>query len=185
MTTRPIVARPAAVLALAIAATLAFSLLIAWRTEGERRVYLLVYFAPIGVPFVAYLLERAGRRRDIRPSQWAIEIPVIALALARAVYLVPLVSGHALFLTYAIATCRTAVARWTAAIVMAEVVYLKAFVWHDPTWVGGVVLGAVASSGFHAVRRRGDERRDRPGGAFGPGDRGLAGDRRGDRADVA
>ena len=44
---------------------------------------------------------------------------------------VPYVSGHALFLTYAIMSRGSRVVRVTATLVMIEVIYLKLFVWHD------------------------------------------------------
>lgn len=57
----------------------------------------------------------------------------------------PIVSGHSLFLTYVMLTTRSWVARLTAVLVLIEVIYLKAFVWRDPTLIGGIVVGIFAA----------------------------------------
>jgi hypothetical protein len=60
---------------------------------------------------------------------------------------VPYVSGHALFLTYAILRPGSPVTRITAGIVMVEVIYLKYFVWHDfITSTMGIILASLAAS---------------------------------------
>lgn len=69
----------------------------------------------------------------------------MATSILRARGYVPLVSGHALFLTYAVLRPGSPVTRITAAIVMLEVIYLKFFVWHDfVTPVGGIALALIA-----------------------------------------
>jgi len=59
---------------------------------------------------------------------------------------VPYVSGHTLFLTYALLSTRTRVAQITAAVVMIQVIYLKYIVWGD--WITstiGIALGLLAA----------------------------------------
>jgi hypothetical protein len=122
-----------------LSAALLFAGFAIWRYEGEWRDLLLYYFAPIGVPFVAYLFDRAERWRAVI---WFIDIPIVSLALLRSAYPIPIISGHSLFLTYALFTTRSWVLRLTTGLVLIEVIYLKAFVWHDPTLIGGIIVGA-------------------------------------------
>ncbi len=137
---------PLTVLLVSSSATIAVALLIDLHYQGPNRRVLLYYFAPIGFPFVAYLFDRAQRWRSFGWTAMAVEVPTIALAVTRAFVPVPLVSGHALFLTYAMLTVRSHVARWSAALVMAEVYYIKVFIWHDPTLVGGLLVGPASAS---------------------------------------
>ena len=66
--------------------------------------------------------------------------------MMRIVGRVPYISGHTLFLTYAILGPASRVTRITASLVMLEVIYLKYFVWHDPVSSStGIVLGAIAA----------------------------------------
>lgn len=139
---KSLVFHPLFVLFVSLSAALLFAGFAIWRYEGEWRDLLVYYFAPIGVPFVAYLFDRAEHWRKII---WFIDIPVVILALLRSVYPIPIVSGHSLFLTYAMFTTRSWVARLTAALVLVEVIYLKVFVWRDPTLIGGIVVGIFAA----------------------------------------
>lgn len=60
--------------------------------------------------------------------------------------LVPLISGHALFLTFAMAGPSSRLTRISSAIVMIQVIYLKFFVWHDSVSpVTGMLLGLIAA----------------------------------------
>src|SRR5690349_11762015 len=120
---RSLVFHPIFVLFVSLTAAMLFASYAIWRYEGEWRDLLLYYFAPIGVPFVAYLFDRAERWREV---VWFIDIPVVILALLRSAYPIPIVSGHSLFLTYALFTTRSWVARLTAALILIEVIYLKA-----------------------------------------------------------
>ncbi len=94
---------------------------------------------------MAYLFDRGERWDPAHWRQWLFDLPVVALALSRALAPVPFVSGHALFLTYALLTLRLRIAWWISACVFAEVVYIKVFVLHDPTLIGGIVIGALAA----------------------------------------
>lgn len=105
-----------------------------------------IYVLPIIVPFVAFLFDRARVFRDISLLQWIVEIMVVGVSILRMLGHVPLVSGHALFLSYAIAGPASRLTRITAALVMMQVIYLKLFVWHDfITPVTGIFLGLVAA----------------------------------------
>jgi hypothetical protein len=133
----------------ALTAAFLFSILIIWRFDGDRQSYLLTYFMPIGVPFVLFIFDRMENQRELRPIQWIIDGFVLILSLGRAVILIPLISGHALFLTYAILTTRSWLARVAAVAVMFEVCYLKAIVWRDLTLIGGITVGSIAVLIFH------------------------------------
>lgn len=109
------------------------------------RFWLYTYFLPIAAPFAAFCLDRLARLRAIGWRQWALELPLIALALARATQPIPLISGHALFLAYALLTVRSATARWLAFAVYLSVAYMKIAEIGDPvTLVGGSLAGFAA-----------------------------------------
>jgi len=75
-----------------------------------------------------------------------VDSAVVAASIMRMMGGVPLVSGHALFLTYAIVRPGSRLTRITSALVMLQVIYLKFFVWHD--WVSpitGLTLGLLAA----------------------------------------
>ncbi len=139
---------PVVVLGTAVLAALAAAAIVTIVLEGELEWFLLYYSVPIGVPFVAFLFDRAERRATLTRGQWLIDVPLVGLALTRAVVPVPLISGHALFLAYALLTTRSRVARWTAAAVLLQVAYVKIVLWHDPTLFGGALLGAAAAWAF-------------------------------------
>jgi hypothetical protein len=104
------------------------------------------YVVPIVVPFVAFLLDRAEHIRETTAVAVIIDVVVVGLAVARVFSSFPFISGHTLFLTYAIGSSRSTVAVVTASLVMLQVIYLKYFVWHDlVTSTGGIILGALAT----------------------------------------
>ena len=104
------------------------------------------YVVPIVVPFVCFLFERAEHWCKGSLTRVICDTLVVGLAIGRVVANVPLISGHTVFLTYAIFTTRSRLVLVTAAIVMVQVVYLKYFVWHDfITSTAGIVLGSLAA----------------------------------------
>ena len=104
------------------------------------------YVVPIVVPFVAFLLDRIERLSEAAAVPVAIDVAIIALAMARIFTSFPFVSGHTLFLSYAIGSSRSTVTVITASLVMVQVIYLKYFVWHDlVTSTGGIILGSLAA----------------------------------------
>jgi hypothetical protein len=141
---------PATVLIVALVSAAAFALASYAAFDGDLRDLLVYYFAPIGVPFIAFLFERAERWPD---APWLIDIPLVIVSFARAAFPIPFISGHALFLSYALLTTRTRVARWTAIVVLIQVAYMKIFVWHDATLFGGIALGIGAAWVTRLVRR--------------------------------
>jgi hypothetical protein len=139
---RRIIFHPATVLIVALASAAIFAIVSYTSFEGDLRDLLVYYFAPIGVPFIAFLFDRAEHWPRV---PWLMDIPLVILSFARAVFPIPFISGHALFLSYALLTTRTRVARWTALVVLIQVAYMKIFLWHDSTIVGGIVLGILAA----------------------------------------
>lgn len=139
--------QPRSVLAISIGAGLVFALLVTIRYTGDHRLFYLYYNVPMAIPFVAFLLDRAERWRELRQGLWLIDLPLVALSLSRAFVAIPLISGHVLFLTYVIVSSRSWVARLTALIVLLEVTALKVLAWYDTiTPLGGALLGI--SAGF-------------------------------------
>lgn len=139
---RAYIFHPATVLSVALVSAAIFAIVSYTSFEGDLRDLLVYYFAPIGVPFIAFLFERAERWPD---ASWLMDIPLVIVSFTRAVFPIPFISGHALFLSYALLTTRTRVARWTALAVLIQVALVKIFVWHDPTILGGIVLGILAA----------------------------------------
>jgi hypothetical protein len=115
------------------------------RYHGDYRHFLLYYFWPLSFPFTAFVLDRAARWRELSRLQWYIEVPIVLLALSRAFVAVPLISGHALFLSYIMLSSRSWAVKLLAVLVMLQVAYLKIWVWADPTIVGGILLGMLAA----------------------------------------
>lgn len=67
----------------------------------------------------------------------------------------PFVSGHALFLSYAMLTCDSLVTQLTALLVMFEVAYIKIFVWQDMSIVTGIILGMATAMMVRRQRENG------------------------------
>jgi hypothetical protein len=139
---KTLIFHPVTVLTVALVAALLFAAVSYVSFTGDLRDLLVYYFAPIAVPFIAYLFDRAQRWREVR---WWIDVPVVIVSFLRAILPIPFISGHALFLTYALLTTQTHLARWTAVIVLIQVAAIKIFVWHDPTLLGGIIVGILAA----------------------------------------
>ena len=106
------------------------------------------------MPFVALGLDRLEHWPRWRTGHKAVDALVVTLSLARAFTAILPASGHALFLTYAVGTASGWAVRLTALAVLAEVAYLKLWVWGDPTLWPGVAGGAVAAGLFRALPTR-------------------------------
>jgi len=146
---------PMIILAVALAASAAFGLF-AYRVVGIRDLEFLLYVTLVGVPFIAFAHDRLARwargPSGWRPVQFALDASVIGLALLRGLGLIPFVSGHAVFLAYALWTSRAPLVRWTALAVLAQVAYVKGFGADRSLW-WGLLAGSLAGS---LDRRLGD-----------------------------
>ena len=138
---RRFIFHPLTVLIIALIAAFVFALFISLLFDGELRWFLLYYFTPIGIPFVAFLFDRVERNAFASKTAWKIDAIILGLSLIRSMILIPIISGHALFLTYAILTSQSKLVRIAAILVLLEVAYLKIFMWSDPTLIGGVIVG--------------------------------------------
>jgi hypothetical protein len=149
---RQLIFHPVTVLVVALIAAALFALFVALFFEGDLRRFLLYYFTPIGIPFVAFLFDRAEHSAVIPLVSWGIDLAVLIPALTRAFVPLPLVSGHALFLSYCLLTARSKLARVTAFLVVLQVAYLKIFVTHDTALIGGIVVGYLAAVLYRRVK---------------------------------
>jgi hypothetical protein len=136
-------------LSVAISATVAVVSYAAWARwrfpEGDLKHH-YIYVLPIIVPFVAFLFDRGRVLREITLLQWILEVLVVGVSLLRMFGYVPFVSGHALFLSYAMVNAGSRLTRITATVVMLQVIYLKLFAWHDfISPVAGIVLGVLTA----------------------------------------
>lgn len=106
----------------------------------------LAYVVPIVVPFVAFLFDRAERWGQTNAFHHVTDLVVVAIAIGRVVAHVPFISGHTIFLTYALLSTHSKVLSITAALVMLHAAYLKYVVWDDfTTSTAGIVLGIIAA----------------------------------------
>lgn len=146
MSSRSLLFRPFAVLISSLAGALVYAVWATWRQSGAGLTNQYVYVVPIIVPFIAFLFDRSRVIREVSLITLVLDALVVGTAMMRVIGNVPFVSGHALFLTYAMLRPGSSVTRITAALVMLEVVYLKVLVWHDLiTPLTGITLGLVAA----------------------------------------
>ena len=113
------------------------------------------YVVPIIIPFVAFLFDRAEHLRETSIGRIVVDAIVIGLAVGRVVAHVPLISGHTIFLAYAIFSSRSRLVIVSASLVMLQAIYLKYFVWHDAvSSTSGIILGLVAAYLVNRFQRR-------------------------------
>ena len=155
---RSLLFHPLVVLLLSIAGALLYAVWVTWRFGGRNLQSQYLYVVPIIVPFLSFLLDRSERFRRESVAGLVIDFLVVGTSMMRVIGHVPYISGHTLFLSYAIVGPASRVTRIMASLVMLEVIYLKYFVWHDPiTSSTGIVLGTIA-----AVIARRFGRKDEP-----------------------
>ena len=141
----PFLFHPLIVLSLSLIGATLYALYVTLRFSGDSLWGQYFYVTPIIVPFAAFLFDRAARRSQITASELIVDVLVVGTAMGRVIAHVPYVSGHTLFLTYALLSTRSRVAQITSAVVMLQVIYLKYIVWGD--WITstiGIALGVLA-----------------------------------------
>lgn len=159
---RRLIFHPFVVLLISIGGALIYAVWITWRFGGRNLENQYVYVVPIVVPFVSFLLDRVEQIQRLSIAGLAVDFLLVGTSLMRVIGNVPFVSGHTLFLAYAIIGPASRVTRITAALVMVEVIYLKYFVWHDPiTSTNGIMLGTLAALIAHRFARRFESTRER------------------------
>ena len=126
---------------------------ILFHLRGEAR-FVFFYFFPVFVTFFIFVFERLENYRNIHLAQWGIDAVVVAFSVLRAFYEVPIISGHALFLTFAFITLKRLSSRVLILLVWFQVLYFKLFVLHDPTFFGGFIFGNIAALLWFLVYRR-------------------------------
>jgi hypothetical protein len=143
---RSLIFRPVSVLIFSLAGALVYAMWATWRFSGDALTGQYVYVVPIVVPFVAFVIDRIREIREARSIGFVVDALVVGTAMMRVIGNVPFVSGHALFLVYAVLRPGSLITRITAGLVMLEVFYLKFFVWHDLiTPLTGAALATVAT----------------------------------------
>ncbi len=152
ITRREFIFHPITVLCISIVAAAIFALFVILLFDGDMRWFLLYYFTPIGIPFVAFLFDHAEQHKLTGIAAWIVDLAVLIPALTRAFVRLPLVSGHTLFLVYSLLTSRSKVARITAGLVLLQVAYLKIFVTHDTALFGGIIAGCLAALIYRRVK---------------------------------
>jgi hypothetical protein len=143
--------QPAVGFLAACLATIGFALACIVYLRGDEQYWYLSYIVPIGFPFVGFVFDRMDRFFSEPRGGWKqtsvyiTDLAVVILATARAFTPIPFISGHALFLTYALLTVKSRWVRIPAAVVLLQVIYFKVFMWSDMTVVGGIGLGLAAA----------------------------------------
>lgn len=141
-----LVFHPLFVLACAALGSLIYVAWTRWRFPGGDLSRHYIYVLPIIVPFTAFIFDRARHFPDAALIELIVDSAVVVTSIMRMLGVVPFVSGHALFLTYAIARPGTRLTKITAALVMLQVIYMKLFLWHDRVSpVAGTILGLLAA----------------------------------------
>ena len=152
----PLGMSPARAWALALGGVVLTWLGILLFTPRDEWLGYIVYDVPIAVPFVFFLLERRAAWAQERRGRHGLDGAVLATALFRPLSLAlwqmplpPFVSGHALFLTYALGTARSSTLRWSALLVWLQVLVMKIVWWGDLSFLGGLVVGVACSVVWH------------------------------------
>jgi hypothetical protein len=99
MSSRSLIFHPLVVLIASLAGAFAYGVWATSRFTGDTLSSQYVYVVPIVVPFIAFLFDRAEEMRTASFAVLAIDVLVVATSILRARGYVPLVSGHALFLS--------------------------------------------------------------------------------------
>ena len=143
---RAILFHPLVVLIFSLIGAALYAFYATLRFSDDKLVGVYFYVVPIVVPFVAFLFDRAETFRQSNLTQFAVDVLVVGTAMWRMIGNVPFVSGHALFLTYALLSTRSRVAQLTSGLVLLQVIYLKYIVWHDwLTPTSGLIGGTIAA----------------------------------------
>lgn len=147
--------QPAAGFALGCLAMFFLGLACLFLFKGAALNQYLFYFTPMALPFVGFLFDRvllyfpAGGKAA---AGLTLDGMVVLLALIRSFYALPFISGHAFFLVFALLTVKSNWVRIPVVVVLAEVIYLKAFIWRDSTLLGGALAGCLAAALWWKVR---------------------------------
>ena len=158
---QPFIFHPLIVLGLSLIGATLYALYVTLRFPGDSLWGQYFYVTPIIVPFAAFLFDRAARRSQITAFELIVDVLIVGTAISRVIADVPYVSGHSLFLTYALLSTRSRVAQITAAVVMLQVIYLKYIVWGD--WITstiGIALGVLAALARLWLGAKSDVERD-------------------------
>ena len=111
------------------------------------RQLLYWYQTPVGFVFVLFAIDRWQMRLARLTWRWILDIVVLLVSISRTVtWFLPL-SGHTLFLTYAIFTSQRKWVSGVAFVVLIEAIVIKHFWLNDDStpWVG--MIGGLAAAG--------------------------------------
>lgn len=132
------------VLTAMLAAYVACWLIIDFNIDTQIQ-FVFSYFYPVFVVFFLYIFDRLQFFSESNRIAYIIDVVVLFFSILRMVYKVPYISGHALFLSFALFTMSSHSTRVMVFIVWMQVLLLKLFLWHDVTFYGGLVAGGIAA----------------------------------------
>ncbi|WP_147263475.1 hypothetical protein [Roseimicrobium gellanilyticum] len=114
---------------------------------GEERHYRLWYYVPAAALAGSLVADRLGKRQSVTFWQWAVDIGVALLGLARPLFGVPPVSGHAVFSLHAMMTGRSKTTVTLAIVSLLITLFAKIILWNwDRTLWPGLAGGAISGS---------------------------------------
>ncbi|HEY5884673.1 MAG TPA: hypothetical protein VIT88_08295 [Pyrinomonadaceae bacterium] len=102
MRIRKLVFHPVSVVVVSVVSALLYAAWVTWRFAGGDLTHHYFYVVPVVVPSVAFLFDRAQRIQVTSPFAAATDALIVFISLLRMLSLVPVISGHALFLGYAL-----------------------------------------------------------------------------------
>ncbi len=112
----------------------------------------LFYNIPVGVAFLVFSFDRLHVLGRQPLTAYALDAVLLATAITRMFVLVPLYSGHTLFLVYFLGTAHTRLARLIAFAVLVQVAIVKLML-ADGTFVGGAALATAAVFLYRALQQ--------------------------------
>ncbi len=115
--------------------------------------FVFSYFFPVYVAFFVYFFDRLEIVTDTKWYCGVIDVLILFFSILRVFYKVPYVSGHALFLSFALFSVSRPSNRVLIFIVWLQVLLLKLFLWHDITFYGGLLLGGIAAGLWYWCRK--------------------------------
>ncbi|HVE16490.1 MAG TPA: hypothetical protein VNB29_07125 [Chthoniobacterales bacterium] len=143
--------RPIEELLLMAVATVLFAIPVYLVSPPSSREFNLCYMLPIVIPFGMFLFDRHRSAASLTRASLLVDSLVIGMSLVRIFISVPYISGHALFLSYAILTTARIWPRLVAGVGLWYTAYDKLSNFGN-LWelLGGMLLGII----FALVCRR-------------------------------
>jgi len=125
------------------------------RFNGADLFYRVWYYLPAAALAGSFVADRFKVRLRMTCWSWGIDIAVALTCLARPIFGVPPVSGHAFFAVHALLTKRSRVTLLLALMLLGVTLYAKIVLWNwDSTLWPGLGLGVVSGIAWTVFFKR-------------------------------